>query len=403
MIGVLEILFFLSVFGLIHSYLLFPFALKMLARNKKNNPITFDVNAQDLPRVSAIISIYNEEKVIEEKLLSLIHSDYPKDKLEIFVGSDCSTDRSNEIVSKMAATYDFLHFFEYKERSGKPGVLNKLSQVIFSRFPKSENHILLLTDANVILEKKTLFELVKHFKNKDIAIVDANMVNVGMKSTGISKSENQYIKSEVMLKHNESLVKQKMLGPFGGCYTLRSSYFNEIPKNYLVDDFFIAMKVLAQGGLVINELAAVCYESVSHDIMEEYKRKSRISAGNFQNLNHFKTVLWPPNTTLAFRFFSHKILRWIGPFLMIVSFLSSGILSLIHFNRTVFFQVVFLSQFILFIGLPILNFLLKKVNVNNLLLKNISYFLFMNLALLEGFFNYLKGIKKNTWEPPKRQ
>ena len=399
MTGFLVIVFFISVFGLVHSYLLYPFGLKLLARNKQNNQITFDKNSQNLPRVSAIISIYNEEKVIEQKLLSLLQSDYPKDKLEIFVGSDCSSDRSNAIVSKMAKEHDCLHFFAYKERSGKPGVLNKLAQIIFSQFPQSENHILLLTDANVILEKNTLYELVKHFKNKKIAIVDANMINVGMKSEGISKSENQYIKSEVLLKQNESLVKQKMIGPFGGCYTLRSTYFNEVPKNYLVDDFFIAMKVLQQKALVINELDAFCYEAVSHDIMEEYKRKTRISAGNFQNLNHFKSVFWPPNTTLAFRFFSHKVLRWLGPFLMITAFVTSGLLSLIGIA---FFQFIFLVQLLVYIAIPILNFLLNKVNVNNLLLKNVSYFLFMNLALLVGFFNYLKGVKKNTWEPPKR-
>jgi len=395
----LKIIFFFSLFCIFHSYILYPFIIRLLSLNEKPNQIVFP-RKSSLPIVSTMVAIYNEEKVIEKKLKTLLESNYPKNKIQIYVGSDCSTDQSNEIVNNLAKAYDNLHFFAFEDRSGKPGVLNKLSQIIFEKEPKSSDHLLLMTDANVMLEKDTVYHLAKHFKNSEIAIVDANMTNVGEQMEGISRSEKTYISSEVQLKNYEGIVKGKMIGPFGGCYILRSDYFEEIPSNYLVDDFFIAMKTLEKGGKAINDLEAVCYEALSHDPNEEYKRKSRISAGNFQNLNHFKHLLWPPFSTLAFRFLSHKVLRWLGPFFIIFALVTSGILGLLgNFN--------FLILFVILVGILIvpvlLDIVLKSLGINVLLLRNISYFLFMNLALLEGFFKYANGIKNNVWQPSERQ
>ena len=395
----LKIIFFLSLFCIFHSYVLYPFIIRSLSLNKKPNQILYPHDSS-LPLVSIMVAIYNEEKVIEEKLMTLLKSNYPKGKIQIYVGSDCSSDRSNEIVGNLAKAYDNLHFFAFEDRSGKPGVLNKLSRIIFEKQAKASDHLLLMTDANVMLEKDTIFHLAKHFKNTEIAIVDANMTNVGEQKEGISRSEKTYISSEVLLKNREGIAKGKMIGPFGGCYILRSDYFEEIPSNYLVDDFFIAMKTLEKGGKAINELEAICYEALSHDPKEEYKRKSRISAGNFQNLNHFKHLLWPPIDTLAFRFLSHKVLRWLGPFFIIFALLTSGILALLgNFN--------FLILFVILLGIlllpPLLDSILKSLGINVLLLRNISYFLFMNLALLEGFFKYTNGIKNNVWQPSERQ
>ena len=382
MVWMLIAIFFLSVFFLFHTYILYPFLLSQQAKDARPNSIIY-TNQEELPFVSAMVAIYNEEKVIAQKLMTLLSSNYPKEKLQIYVGSDCSSDRSNEIVSKMAEQYEQLNFYPFNHRSGKPGVLNQLSQIIFDHKAPSKDHIILLTDANVMLEKDTLYHLVKHFKNKKMAIVDANMIHTGMRSEGISKSEKQYIHNEVLLKNHEGLVKGVMIGPFGGCYTLRSNYFTKIPSNFLVDDFFIAMKTLQHDVLAINDLQAVCYEAVSHDPNEEYKRKSRISAGNFQNLNYFKSLLWPPFTTLGYRFLSHKVLRWLGPFFIIFALISSGVLA---YMGNHFFKVLFYIQLVIVSGGPLLDRLFRLLNINILILRNISYFLYMNLALLEGFF-----------------
>ena len=190
-----------------------------------------------LPNVSIIMSLYNEEKVIQEKLERLLALEYPTEKIKMYIGSDCSSDRTNEIVQSFANANAQIQFFPFKERRGKPGVVNDIADAALEERGKSADHIFLVTDANVMPEASTLKNLVRHFKNEDIALVDSNMVNVGMKAEGISKSEKQYVSNEVQMKNWEGKIWKKMIGPFGGFYVIRSNYFSKVPPRYLVDDF----------------------------------------------------------------------------------------------------------------------------------------------------------------------
>jgi len=393
-----QIIFWICFLALGHTYIIYPFLLKMLARNKQNNQLVY-TNQADCPKVAIIMSLFNEEKVIEEKLDSILNSDYPSDKMLLYIGSDNSKDKTNEIVESYAAKHANIHFFPFFERQGKPGVINQLAAKASKAHGATDDFIFLVTDANVMLQKHTLFTLVKHFKNPAISIVDANMLNTGMRADGISKSEHQYVSQEVQLKHNESKVWQKMIGPFGGCYVIRSTYFSPVPDKWLVDDFYIAMKVFEKGGSAINDLEATVTEAVSHDIREEYRRKSRISAGNIQNMLTFTNLWFPPFTTLSFAFFSHKILRWFGAFFLIGMLVTSGLLA---WQGRSFFQLAFTGQLLGYFGLPMLDWLTRKLNIHVPLLRNITYFLWMNVALLEGFFKYAKGVKSSVWQPPKR-
>ena len=390
-------MFWGSVLGLFHSYVLYPLILKIKASGKKQNEVCFS-RTDELPTVSVIMSVYNEEGVIKEKMESLLALDYPKDKLVIYIGSDCSDDQTNAILENYQSKNSHLHFHPFKDRRGKPGVVNDLATIAFKERGKTREHILLMTDASVMLQMETLFELVKHFKNEEIMIVDSNMVNIGMKAEGISMLENQYISSEVGLKNLEGLAFGKMIGPFGGCYTIRASHFSMIPDKFLVDDFYITMRAFEIGGNAINEMKAICFESLPDDMGEEYRRKSRISAGNFQNLMTFRHLLYKGNN-LSFAFFSHKVLRWLGPFFIIFASISGLILSL---SGNILYQYLFILMIIGGIGVPFLDFIFKKLNINIIGFRAIRYFVVMNIALLEGFFKFIKGVKNNVWQPPKR-
>ncbi|MEM6379953.1 MAG: glycosyltransferase family 2 protein, partial [Bacteroidota bacterium] len=291
------------------------------------------------------------------------------------------------------------HFFPFKQRRGKPPVINDLVAKAISSKGASKKHLILLTDANVMMHPKVLFRLARHFKDPGIALVDAHMQHIGMASEGISQAENQYLSAEVKLKHWESQAWRKMMGPFGGCYMIRTDYFKPVPANFLVDDFYIAMKVFEQKGQAINDLEAHCYEDVSHEIKEEYRRKKRISAGNFQNLLTFKHLWWPPFQLTNWIFFSHKILRWLGPFFLLGMMLGMGILAT---SNNLLMDLMFLLLVVGIFGVPILDWLLEKLGLNLYIFRGLRYFMLMNLALLEGFFKYLKGIKSNVWQPTKR-
>ena len=384
----LEIIFWICLIFILHTYLFYHLLIRIFALNRKGNTKVYAVD-DDLPNVSILIAAHNEESVIQTKILSIINNSYPQTKLEVLVGSDCSTDKSNTIIEQLIKEYECISIVKFEKRTGKIGVINSLIE-------KAKYDLVLLTDANVMFDQQTIFELIKHFKNEEIGLVDSNMINIGIKKDGISHQEKTYISAEVASKNAESLLWGTMMGPFGGCFALRKKLWEKIPSHFLVDDFFINMLVLQKGFKSINEPNAIVFEDVSNDLSDEFRRKIRISSGNFQNLFHYKHLLFD-FSWIAFSFFSHKVLRWLTPF-FILSIIS--ILPFIIENHSFYFY--FLIGIIFCFSLVTIDFLLKSLKVNIKLLRFLTHFTLMNVALFIGFLNYIKGVKSSIWEPTRR-
>jgi cellulose synthase/poly-beta-1,6-N-acetylglucosamine synthase-like glycosyltransferase len=257
--------------------------------------------------------------------------------------------------------------------------------------------ILIFTDANVMFTRETIFELVKHFRNKQIGLVGANISNTRIDKSGISVQEWSFISREIKLKYYEGIIWGTMIGAFGGCYAIRNAYYCHVPVKYTVDDFYITMKVLERKKSCILEKKAVCVENVQNLLSEEFRRKIRISSGNFQNLRTFSGLLWPPTTGLSFSFLSHKVLRWLGPFFLMILIASNIILAL----ESQLYLILLLIHGFLFVC-PIIDLLLRKIGAHIVILRFITYFYSMNLALLAGFFKFLTGRETNVWKPTKR-
>lgn len=393
----LQVLIWGSLFLLVFSYLIYPFIVWFLSTGKTLNENCYSAVDQ-WPTVFFFMPVHNEEAVLEEKLSSLKKLSYPG-TIHFFIGSDNSTDRSVEILTAAKEQFSNFHFTAFTKRQGKPNMVNQLVDQA-SQLPDFDRSIFLMTDASVMLEKNCLQELVKHFKNPAIFLVDAAMQSRGLSSAGISQSEGVYIRIEGLLKSWESKAFGKMMGPFGGCYALRGSYYSPVPHNFLVDDFYITMKGFSKGGDAINEPLALCYENVGQEQKEEFKRKKRISAGNFQNMMTFWRSWLPPRHALSFTFFSHKILRWCGPFFLI--FATIGAAWLVWKQTTILYTLLLLFLIAWIVVIPLLDELFRRMNIHFRLLRNVTYFNAMNLALLMGFFKYLYGIKSNVWQPPKR-
>ena len=385
-----QILFWTCVLAIFHTYVLFPLILKLLARNKFENLIIYKTS-DDLPSVSVLMSLYNEEEVITEKIKSIYASSYPSDKLEIIIGSDNSSDNTNNIVNELLSKYKNLHFFEFHTRQGKPNVINQL-------YKKATGNILILTDANVMFEKNTIYELVKHFKNKEIGLTDSRMINTkdSISIKGISVQESTYISREVEIKKNESIIWGTMMGPFGGCYAVRKELYSIVPENFLVDDFFINMSVLAQNRMAVNNKDAIVYEDVSDNIKDEFRRKIRISTGNFQNLSSFFNLLFSKTKGLSFCFLSHKVLRWLGPFFILFALVFNILLSDITLYK--YILLLFVFTFII----PLIDSLFKFFKINLPFIRFFTHFYGMNLALFIGFFKFISGVKSGIWQPTKR-
>lgn len=374
--------------ALFHTYIFYPLLLSILSKSKKSNVEVFKVT-EPLPTVSILMAVYNEQEVIAEKIKSIFNTTYPKEKLQVLIGSDNSTDNTNKIIVEHQNFHSQLHLTEFKSRTGKTGIINNLYKSV-------ENGLLIITDANVFFEPETIFELIKNFKNNSVSLVDSNMFNVGMKKDGISIQEKTYIQTEVSIKNAEGKLWGSMMGPFGGCYAVRKNFFSEIPSNFLVDDFYVSMKVLEKGGKCINELNAKVYEDVSNNLKDEFKRKTRIASGNFQNLFSFVHLLFRFNA-VSFCFFSHKVLRWLGPIFLLAAYFSNAVLL----NHSFFFQYTFVLQTIFYL-LPILDFILKKLTIHLSILRFATHLLSMNLALFIGMIKFFAGIKTAVWQPTKR-
>ncbi len=383
-----QLIFWICLSLVFYSYVLFPVILNLLAGKRKIDASSF--SKENLPMVSVLLAAYNEEKVIGDKISSVLKSKYPTNKLEILVGSDASTDTTNAVLQELEKNTSSIKLFLYEERKGKPRIINQLAK-------EARGEILVITDANVMLETNTLYELIKYFKEERTGLVDSRMINTGIKKEGISRQEKFYISREVLIKHNESVLWGSMMGPFGGCYALRKSLYRPVPDHFLVDDFFINMVVLKLGANCISNMQAKVYEDVSNIPREEYRRKKRISAGNFQNLAMFRSMLFRGKRGVGFCFFSHKIIRWIVPFLAIITLATSIVIGL----SVKLYLILALIQ-ILVIVAPLIEYILRKIKIQSIPLRFITHFVLMNMALLAGFFRYIGGIKNNVWQPTRR-
>lgn len=370
-----------------YCYALFPACMIVRSRGKKNNQIQF-ASSGDLPTVAVVMAVYNEEEVIEQKLQSIFKTHYPLEKLQVFIGSDNSTDATHSIIEKFCEGMNNIHLQIYSQRQGKPAIINDL-------VTRCNANILILTDANVYFEPETIFELTKHYKNSEIGLVGALIVNTNVKKTGISYQEKTYLSLENKVKYAEGVLGGAMIGAFGGAFSMRRELYKTVPPNFIVDDFYITMHVLTQSKQAILEPSAIVYEDVANVPSEEFRRKVRISTGNFQNLREFRSLLRA--NTVGFYFFSHKILRWFTPFFLCGIFIFSALLA---FQSTVY-AAVFAALVCSLLAVAA-DIGLKKIGIHSRLLRFISHFYQMNFALLLGFVKYIKGVQSNVWQPTKR-
>ncbi|WP_185817106.1 glycosyltransferase [Hymenobacter metallilatus] len=375
-----------------HTYVGFPLLLARLARGRHPNQQVYEPGAPDLPAVDILLAVYNEEQVIEEKIRSTFATTYPPDRLTFYIGSDNSQDHTNALVERLARQHPQLRFRPFGQRTGKPGVIEALAR-------EATAPVLVLTDANVFFTPDTLYHLVKHFRNPAIGQVGGNILNTDHRKEGISGQEKAYLERENLIKYQEGVVWGSMIGAFGGCFAVRRACYHPAPVSFIVDDFFISMAVLQDGYQAINELAAVCHEDVSDKLPEEFRRKARISAGNFQNLVAFRRLLWPPWRGLSFAYWSHKVLRWLTPLLLLLMLLCNVVLVL--GGGGWFYQFMLVGQ----LAAPatlLLDGALHRLGVHSRLLRFVTHFYSMNAALLVGFWRFLGGVKTTVWEPTQR-
>ena len=348
-----------------------------------------DVSGTKLPTVTVVMSLYNEEKVIGTKMQSLLESDYPADLIGFVIGSDGSTDRTDLLMTEMASSDSRIRFIRNSHRRGKAAMMNDLVAL-------ADGDILVVTDANVIFTPGTVRKLAEAFADPRTGLCDATPHPLIEINSGITRQENLYSRFETALKRAEGDLWGAMPGPYGGCYAVRRHLFPRLPENILVDDLFAGLSVLKGKFRSLNIPEATVYEDTQPDILAQYRRRTRIAAGSFQNLFHFGP--FPSGKiSVIISFVSHKILRWLTPLLMLLLFMTTVILS----GRSDFYFCLTAFQLI-FIFLSALDLALDRKGKMVRYQRYITQFLLMNAALAAGFVKAVRGIENGIWEPTKR-
>jgi cellulose synthase/poly-beta-1,6-N-acetylglucosamine synthase-like glycosyltransferase len=317
---------FWTAFGLTaYTHVLYPLLMALWAPKKQ----AASSSTTDWPPVTLVIPAYNEQSVLEAKLQNALALDYPRDRLEIIVASDGSSDGTLEIARRFEGSG--VQLFPFTERRGKASVVNDAVRA-------ATGEVICLCDANVMFHPDALTRLVSRLADPNVGAASGN-VRLASHESNFGAGESLYYRIDRAIQVGESHLGS-MLGVDGGMYVLRKSLFRPLPPDTILDDFVTTIHVIQQGRRVAYEPAAIADENGTPSARQEFNRRVRISAGAVQSL---KRRQWPPlsRPVELWQYVSHKLLRWAGPAVLFVLFVA----NLCLWNSGTFYQLALLAQF----------------------------------------------------------
>lgn len=273
------------------------------------------------PTVSIIVAARNEEACIAAKLENCLRLQYPHDSLEIIVVSDSSTDRTDEIVREFAASDPRIRLLKSEARAGKSGVQNLAAK-------QARGELLFLTDANTRIPAEGLRRLVGNFANPRVGLVSAT-VHFLTGEDAVSRGQGLYWRYEYFLRQAESDIGTLATGG-GAALAIRRDLYSPLPPHY-GDDCILPLDVRLKGYLVLNDPCVVVFDSSPHSVAGELRSRVRMTARNWAGTLSRPGLLNPFRFPLtAWGLISHKLLRWLTPFFLLVILILNTALVLRH-------------------------------------------------------------------------
>ena len=381
-----QILFWVFLGIVFYTYLGYGILLYLLVKVKEIfYPLKKNTETVVLPDVTLFIAAYNEESIIHKKMENCLSLDYPKNKLRIVWVTDGSNDSTNDLLRE----YPDVTVLYQPERQGKTAALNRGMSYITTPF-------VIFTDANTMLNQAAIKEIVNRFSDAKVGCVAGEKRVEIQKVQGATAGEGIYWKYESALKDLDDRL-YSAVGAAGELFAIRTSLFEKMPSDTLLDDFILSLRIAGKGYKIAYCKNAYALESASLNMKEEEKRKIRIAAGGIQSIWRLRHLL---NLfrygTLSFQYISHRVLRWtITP---IVLFLLIPInLLLACSGSTLYITILFLQ--ILFYIAAFAGHRMEQKHIRNKLFFVPYYFTFMNINVIKGFF-YL--FHHQVWEKAKR-
>ncbi len=390
----IKTIFWISLFIIIYSYVLYGALvwLLIICRNFFVGKTNKAFDKEFSPAVSLVIATYNEESIIEKKIVNTLELDYPKDNLRIYFVTDGSNDGTNNILK----SYPDINVLFRPERKGKVAAINHAMEHI-------STPVVIFCDANTFLNKSCVKEIVKHYADETIGAVagEKKVIDLSGKNSAAGSGEGIYWRYESLLKKLDSNFFT-VVGAAGELFSMRTNLYEPVNTNILLDDFMISMDICKKGYRVMYEPLAFAMEAPSISIREEQKRKIRISAGGFQSIYLLKSLL---NIfkygKLSFQYISHRVLRWaVCPLLLPLVFILNIIICNLMSEELYCLLLIAQSLFYLtaFTG-----WAFAQRNIKLKIFYVPYYFLFMNIALYAGFFRFLNNKQSVLWDKATRR
>lgn len=374
-----------TAFGLVgYVYVGYPLALWCLARLRPR-PVS---SSDTTPSVTLLISAYNEEHAIGPKLENTLRLDYPKEKLQIIVISDASTDGTDRIV----------HSFEDRgvtllrmpSRGGKTVGLN-------AALTLATGDVVVFSDANILYQTDTLRNLVRGFADPSVGCVTGDSRYLEETQSAADAQENAYWGYERMIRLWESQVGSTVGGD-GAIFAIRRRLYTWLSPE-AINDLVIPLQIVAKGYRAIYEPTAVGYEPAAGDFRKEFRRKRRIVNRSWRGVMSVADVLKPWRVGLfAWQVWSHKVLRWLVlPLIMI------AVVGCLVAAQDGWAYRVGLLGFALSVGLAGVGAVVPdRGGIGTRVAHGMLYFYLVNLAAVLGIARALRGDVEMVWAPERR-
>ncbi len=389
------LVFWISTGLIVYAYAGYPLALFFLSRFR----LIPEWNINEQPSVSLVIAAYNEEQAIAQKLDNSLGLDYPRDRLQILVAVDGGQDQTLEIVKQYADKGIECNF--KPGRNGKMAAINRIMQ-------KTRGEIILFSDANNLFSTQAIKQLIKPFSDASVGAVTGSK-NIIQGDGLLGESESLYWRYESYIKQLETRL---------GCCTavageilaVRKSLFQSPPDQVINDDFYLATDLIKRGYRVIYQPQAKSFERISATAADEIKRRARIIAGRYQALANASRLIPFNRPIIAWQLISHKFLRPLVPFAMILALLANAYAVIIPpvvsnatwFNLGYPYNWLLLSLQGLFYGAAWLGNQRKQKGWFGKVLYLPTFLVNSNWAALIGFYRYLTGKQTALWERVQR-
>lgn len=383
----LFVLFWVFVLIFVYSNFLYPLVFACFGFLESHSKSSTHGSEQELQPITLLVPAYNESAVILAKLKNIDTLEYPPGMLRVIVASDGSDDGTQEIVRSYQSNRP-IELLDFQERRGKASIVNDaLSQCT--------DPWVCLCDANVMFRPDALVRLATRLQLPRVGAVTGD-VRLASDESDFGRGESLYYDVERAIQKGESFIGSVM-GVDGGMYLMRRELFKPVAKDTILDDFTISMTVIRQGYCIRYEPTAIANENGTPSSEIEFGRRKRVARGAIQSIFRgiYPSVFDQP-VEFA-QWFSHKLLRWLNPLVLMGIFLFSILLAL----SNTWFQAL-LGLEILAIGGAVLAWLIPKLR-DWPILGLIYYFGLSHWAMLIGLFQGLSGKYSAVWNRTERR